>query len=327
MKVAKALVFSKDSINKAQEKLLTQFKSIDKSIYQRSFSFGDSIGSIVLQRAGTDNYKLTRGMPRYSVFKEKGKWLQTPPDYADAIEPYWYMIKPLLMDSASQFGPPPPPPYDLNKSSVYYKELKEVYDVSKQLTKEQDTIAHYWDDNPFVSEHKGHLTYANKKTTPVGHWMGIVAILSGTDNKDEILTARAYALSSSAVFDAFISCWDEKFRSKTIRPISVIRETLESEWNALLQTPPFPEYTSGHSVISASAATVLTKQFGENRAFHDTTELQYLGMQRSFTSIEAASDEAGISRLYGGIHFRSAIEKGKEQGKKIGYLYNNIFEK
>jgi hypothetical protein len=327
MKVAKALVFSKDSINKAQEKLLTQFKSIDKSIYLRSFSFGDSIGSIVLQRAGTDNYKLTRGMPRYSVFKEKGKWLQTPPDYADAIEPYWNMIKPLLMDSASQFGPPPPPPYDLNKSSVYYKELKEVYDVSKQLTKEQDTIAHYWDDNPFVSEHKGHLTYANKKTTPVGHWMGIVAILSGTDNKDEILTARAYALSSSAVFDAFISCWDEKFRSKTIRPISVIRETLESEWNALLQTPPFPEYTSGHSVISASAATVLTKQFGENRAFHDTTELQYLGMQRSFTSIEAASDEAGISRLYGGIHFRSAIEKGKEQGKKIGYLYNNIFEK
>ena len=324
MKVAKSLVFSKDSINKAQEKLLTQFNSVEKDVYQRSVNFGDSIGIIVLQRAATDNYKLTRGMPRYSVFKEKGKWLQTPPDYADAVEPYWNKIKPLLMDSASQFAPPAPPPYDLNKSSVYYKELKEVYDVSKQLTKEQDTIAHYWDDNPFVSEHKGHLTYANKKTTPIGHWMGIVAILSGNNTKDEMITARAYALTSAAIFDAFIACWDEKFRSKTIRPISVIRETMESEWNALLQTPPFPEYTSGHSVISASAATVLTHQFGENRTFHDTTELQYLGMERSFSSIEAASNEAGISRLYGGIHFRSAIEKGKDQGKKIGSLFNTV---
>ncbi|TAH09920.1 MAG: phosphatase PAP2 family protein [Sphingobacteriia bacterium] len=327
MKVAKTLVFSKDSIQVAKDKIMSQYKNIDEAVFQRSVAFGDTVGAIILQRASNDNYKLTRGMPRYSVFKEKGKWLQTPPDYADAVEPYWNKIQPLLMDTASQFTPPPPPPYDLTNSSVYYKELKEVYDVSKQLTKEQDTIAHYWDDNALVSEHKGHLTYSNKKTTPVGHWMGITAILSGTKAEDKMMTARAYALSASAIFDAFISCWDEKYRSKTIRPISVIRETMESEWNALLQTPPFPEYTSGHSVISAAAATVLTNEFGQDHAFHDTTELQYLGMERSFSSIEAASNEACISRLYGGIHFRSAIEKGKEQGKKIGYLYNNIFEK
>ena len=325
MKVAKTLVFSKDSIHNATKKILAQYKNIDEAVFQRSAAFGDTVGAIILQRASNDNYKLSRGMPRYSVFKEKGKWLQTPPDYADAIEPYWYRIQPLLMDTASQFAPPPPPAYDLTKSSVYYKELKEVYDVSKRISKEQDTIAHYWDDNPFVSEHKGHLTYANKKTTPVGHWIGITSILCGNDSKNKMITARAYALSSCAIFDAFISCWDEKFRSKTIRPISVIRETMESEWNALLQTPPFPEYTSGHSVISAAAATVLTNEFGQNHAFHDTTELQYLGMQRSFSSIEAASNEAGISRLYGGIHFRSAIEKGKVQGKKIGELYNTVF--
>jgi hypothetical protein len=100
---------------------------------------------------------------------------------------------------------------------------------------------------------------------------------------------------------------------------------MESEWNALLQTPPFPEYTSGHSVISAAAATVLTNQFGKNYAFRDTTEKQYLGMERSFASIEEASNEAGISRLYGGIHFRSAIKQGKEQGEKIGALYNTVF--
>lgn len=325
MKVAKTLVFSKDSITNATTKILAQYNHLDEAVYQRSAAFGDTVAAIILQRASIDNYKLTRGMPRYSVFKEKGKWLQTPPDYADAVEPYWNKIQPLLMDTASQFAPPPPPAYDLTKSSVYYKELKEVYDVSKTISKEQDTIAHYWDDNALVSEHKGHLTYSNKKTTPVGHWIGIVAILSGIKNEDKILTARAYALSACAIFDAFISCWDEKYRSKTIRPITVIREIMESEWDALLQTPPFPEYTSGHSVISAAAATVLTNQFGQNHAFHDTTELQYLGMQRSFSSIEAASNEAGISRLYGGIHFRSAIEKGKEQGKKIGTLYNTVF--
>ena len=327
MKVAKTLVFSKDSINNATKKILTQYDQIDESVFQRSAAFGDTVASIILQRAASDNYKLTRGMPRYSVFKEKGKWLQTPPDYADAVEPYWNKIKPLLLDTSAQFKPPPPPAFDLTKSNVYYKEVKEVYDVSKQISKEQDTIAHYWDDNPFVSEHRGHLTYSNKKTTPVGHWMGIVGILAGIKTENKMQTARAYALSSCAIFDAFISCWDEKFRSKTIRPISVIRETMESEWNALLQTPPFPEYTSGHSVISAAAATVLTNEFGQNHAFHDTTELQYLGMERTFRSIEAASNEAGMSRLYGGIHFRSAIENGKEQGGKIGALFNTTFMK
>lgn len=325
MKVAKTLVFSKDSITIARDNILSQYQFLDKAIFERSIALGDTVAGIILQRASNDHYKLTRGMPRYSVFKERGKWTQTPPDYVDAVEPNWNKIQPLLMDSAAQFAPPAPPAYNLNTSSEYYKELKEVYDVSKHISKEQDTIAHYWDDNSLVSEHKGHLTYSNKKTTPVGHWMGIVAILTGTKLTDKILTARAYALSSCAIFDAFISCWDEKYRSKTVRPITVIRENMESEWNALLQTPPFPEYTSGHSVISAAAASVLTNQFGKNYAFRDTTEKQYLGMERTFSSIEAAANEAGISRLYGGIHFKSAIKQGKEQGEKIGALYNYIF--
>jgi len=324
MKVAKTLVFSKDSIKNAEKEMLLEFEDVEKSIYKRSVKWGESVAAVILERAANDNYKITRGMPRYSVFKETAKWQQTPPDYSDAIEPNWMLIKPLRMDSASQYKPPPPPSFSLTTSGLYFKELMEVYELSKKITKEQDTIAHYWDDNPFVSEHAGHLTYANKKTTPVGHWMGIVAILCGKANKNDFETARAYALSSCAIFDGFISCWDEKFKSKTVRPVTVIRENLESEWNALLQTPPFPEYTSGHSVISAAAGTVLTRLFGRNQAFHDTTELQYLGMERSFRSIEEASDEAGISRLYGGIHYRSAIVNGKEQGKKIGLLYNQI---
>lgn len=322
--VAKKLIFSKDSMSVVEESLLKEYAYIDKEISKNSIEWGNRVAKIILDRAAKDQYKLTRGLPRYSVFEEEGKWQQTPPDYADATEPNWKMIMPLLMDSAAQFKPIPPPPYNLKKSSGYYDELMDLYETSKKLTPSQDTIAKYWDDNPFVTQHQGHLTFANKKTTPVGHWMGIIAILCNTAKKDEIATAQAYAIASAAIFDGFISCWDEKFRSRTARPVTVIRKNIETEWSPLLQTPPFPEYPSGHSVISGAAATVLIQLFGTGFAFHDTTELKYLGMERKFSSIEAATDEIGISRFYGGIHFMSAITKGKEQGMKIGELYNQL---
>jgi len=326
-KVAKALTFSKDSLIKTETLLLKEFENAtDDEVYKNSIAFGDTIAAVILKRAAADNYKKTRGMPKYSVFKETGKWQQTPPDYADAVEPNWKLIKSMLLDSASQSKPVSPPPYDLNKNSQYYKELMEVYTTSKQLTPLQDTIAHYWDDNPFVTEHEGHLMFATKKTTPGGHWMGIISILCRQTNADDIKTAKVYALTSCAIFDGFISCWEEKYRSRMVRPITVIRENIESEWNSLLQTPPFPEYTSGHSVITAAASTVLTHLVGENIAFIDTTEMEYLGLQRSFNSIQQAADEAGISRLYGGIHYRSAIEEGKKQGQQVGKLYNSVFK-
>lgn len=325
--VAKSLVFSKDSIRKAEEKFLSSYSSLEKNIYSNSLELGEQIGNTILKRAANDNYKLTRGMPKYNVTNEPGKWQQTPPDYADAAEPHWRLIKPLLLDSSSQFKPIPPPPYNLNKQSTYYKELLEVYDVSKNLTAEQDTIARYWDDNPFVTTHEGHLLYATKKMTPGGHWMGITGILCKEGKKTKMQTAIIYALVSASMLDGFISCWDEKYRSQMVRPITVIREHLDPVWQSKLQTPPFPEYTSGHSVITSAAATVLTGMFGDNFSFTDTSEKQYLGLVRTFSSINAAANETGISRLYGGIHFRSAIEEGSKQGKRVGNLYQKAFEK
>ncbi len=324
MKVAQKLVFSKDSLVQAEKEILEAFSHLDKQVLKRSVSYGESVAALILDRAAKDNYSITRSMPKFSVFNEKGIWMQTPPDYADALEPHWNKIMPLRMDSASQCRPAPPPAYSLDRNSAFYRELMEVYETSKRIDGRMDTIARYWDDNPFVTEHRGHLTYANKKITPVGHWMGITHILCLQAKQDEMATAKAYALTASAIFDGFISCWDEKFRSKTVRPITVIREHISSEWNALLQTPPFPEYTSGHSVISAAASTVLTSIFGEGFAFHDSSEREYLGLERSFPSIEAAADEAGISRLYGGIHFRAAIDNGKKQGEQVGQLYTKL---
>ncbi len=327
-KVAKALSFSKDSLNMTEKKLLATLQNtiVSEDVYTNSIALGDTIAGVILNRAAHDNYKKTRGMPRYSVFKEPGKWQQTPPDYADATEPNWRLIQPLLLDSAAQCKPVTPPPYDLHKNSRFYQEMMEVYTVNKKMTPQRDTIAHYWDDNPFVTQHEGHFAFATKKITPGGHWMGIVSILCRQVHASDIKTARIYALTASAIFDGFISSWDEKYRSRKIRPITVIRENIAPNWTSLLQTPPFPEYTSAHSVITAAASTVLTFQLGENMAFHDTTEREYLGLERSFNSIEQAADEAGISRLYGGIHYRSAIMEGKKQGQQVGKLYNSILK-
>lgn len=325
MKVAEFLVFSKDSIVKARAVLMNKFDGLNTKIKSNSIYWGEKVADIILKRAAKDGYKITRGMPKFSVLKEIGIWQQTPPDYEEAIEPNWRFIQPFLMDSAAQFKPARPPLYDMNPNSPYYREVQELYTMSKQLTQEQKDIAKYWDDNPFVSEHKGHLTYATKKTTPVGHWMGITTILAKQSKKTEIDIAQAFAVTSLAIFDGFISTWEEKFTSKTVRPVTVIREYIFSEWNPYLQTPPFPEYTSGHSVISAAAATVLTKTFGNNTSFNDTTELKYLGMKRSFSSIEAASNEVSISRMYGGIHYRAAIANGQKQGQQIGNYFNNVF--
>ena len=324
LKVAEGLVFSKDSIRAVIKNIESHYSGLNATTIKNSIAYGSEVATIILARAATDNYKVTRGMPRYSVFKETGKWQQTPPDYADAAEPYWKLIKPLILDSASQCRPPAAPAYSKAPQSIYFKEVNEVYLLSKELTPLQDSIAIYWDDNPFVTQHKGHLTFANKKITPVGHWMGITSILCKQYGKgNQLLTAKAFALTSAAIFDAFISCWDEKYFSKTVRPITVIREWFDPLWDANLQTPPFPEYTSGHSVISAAAATVLTSLFG-NQSFLDTSELPYLGMKRFFDSPKAAAAEASISRLYGGIHFRAALEKGALQGEKVGTLFTNL---
>ena len=325
MKVAETLVFSKDSIRTAREELVDYFSDLDQEVYTNSVGWGETVANTILARASKDGYKLTRGMPKFSVLKETGIWQQTPPDYEEAIEPNWRWIQPLLLDSASQFKPVRPPAYNMNASSQYYKEVKEVYDISQHLTDEQKLIARFWDDNPFVSEHKGHLTYANKKMTPVGHWMGITGILSNQSKKTTLDIARVYALTAAAIFDGFISTWEEKYTSKTVRPVTVIREHMASEWNPVLQTPPFPEYTSGHSVISAAAASVLAAVFGNNTAFRDTTELPYLGLERSFSSLQAASDEVSISRVYGGIHYRSAVMNGQKQGQQIGDYFIRTF--
>ena len=321
--VAEKITFSADTLAGYQAKVYDDFKSLlDKETYDRSISFGEEIGKKILKRTTIDNYKQTRGMEKFLGSDEPGKWRPTPPDYSDAAEPYWAMIKTLKLDSASQFDCAPPYPYSLDTSSKFYKQVKEVYDINRNLTDSQKIIARYWDDNPFVTEHSGHLMYGNKKITPVGHWMGITGIACKLKNLNEVETAQTYLVTSMAIFDGFISCWKVKYETQVVRPVTVINEVIDRNWQPFLQTPPFPEHTSAHSVISAAAATVLSKRFGDNFAFHDTSEMEYIGLQRSFPSFMQASLEASVSRAYGGIHYIHSVNEGVVFGKKIGEYYN-----
>lgn len=317
----KVRIFSADSLAGYEKKLYGAFNAnLDAGTYSRSVAFGDTLAKVILKRALADGYFQSRGKQKYLGSNEPGKWRPTPPDYQDGIEWCWNTMAPFALDSASQFKPTPPPAYKTDRESVFFKGLKEVYDINKSLTDDQKTIARFWDDNPFVIEHSGHMMFGNKKITPGGHWMGICAIASKSSGADEVKTARAYALTAIALHDAFISCWDEKYRSSFIRPVTAINELFDKYWLPFLQTPPFPEYTSGHSTISASAATVLTNIYGDNFAFRDTADLRYIGLERSFNSFNEAAAEASVSRIYGGIHYRFTADTSAAQGRKVGRL-------
>jgi hypothetical protein len=283
---------------------------------------GEAVAKHILAWADKDNYKQTRTFPKYTVTDDMHRWKPTPPDYMDAVEPHWGKIRPFVLDSAGQFKPVPPPPFNMtDKNSAFYKDAEEVYkalDVDEKDKEERIAIAKFWDCNPYVSHHKGHVMFATKKITPGGHWMGITQIACKKANADIMQSAQAYTITALSLVDGFISCWEEKFRSEVVRPETVINSFIDHEWLPLLQTPPFPEYTSGHSVISASAATVLTSVFGDNFAYTDSVEVAFGFPPRNFNSFIEASQEAAISRLYGGIHYTPACKEGVAQGKNVG---------
>ncbi len=319
MVVGRALTFSQarmDTLRKAMDERLRGDLSGD--VFERSIAYGDTVAKHVLAWAGKDHYKQRTGLAKYSVLREPGRWIPTPPAYMDAVEPNWGTLRPFTMDTANQFKPEPPFPFDSTKRSDFYRQMVEVQQVGLHLTEEQRAIAAFWDCNPFVMHVQGHTMFATKKLSPGGHWMGIVRLASHKANADITRSSEAYARTAVALADAFLSVWAEKYRSNVIRPETMINRYVDERWTPLLQTPPFPEYTSGHSGISTAAAVVLTKLYGDNVAFADSTEMEYGLPVRSYPSFEAAASEAAISRLYGGIHYRRAIEQGQIQGRKVG---------
>ena len=326
-KVGEKFIFSKERmkfLNKDFQKKIKNLNIPYKTI-KASEKFGEYVANHILNWAKKDNYDITRTYPKYSIKEADHYWKPTPPDYMDGIEPHWGKIRTMVLDSANMFPSKPPLKFDLTKGSPFQLQLQQVFQIGDNLTDEQLNKASFWDCNPYVTHHTGHAMIATKKITPGGHWIGITAIASRINNSDFSETINAYANVSIALFDSFIACWDDKWKTLVVRPETLINKYYDDKWVPVLQTPPFPEYTSGHSVISRAAAVTLTDLYGENFSFVDTTELKYGLPERKYKSFIHASEEAAISRLYGGIHYMMAIEEGVIQGEKVGsYIVQKI---
>ncbi len=319
--VAEAVTFPEGSFKSYTDSLiqLAESEGMPDDELENSINYGRNVGKAIVAWSKKDNYAQTRSAPKYSLNDEPGRWVPTPPGYMQAVEPSWYKIRTMVIDSAAEFKPSPPPPFNMTDStSKFYIDAKEVMQTGKFLSSEQKQIADFWDCNPYALQVVGHVSMAVKKISPGGHWMNICGIAAKNAKADFAKTVAAYTLTSVAIFDGFVSCWDEKYRSSVVRPETVINKYLDANWQPHLQTPPFPEYTSGHSVISSAASIALSKVFGESFAFNDTSEIEFGIPARNFKSFKHAAGEASISRLYGGIHYRPAIEVGQVQGAKIG---------
>ena len=331
MELSKQLIFSEEIVNKFRDSLYQKWTDQNEEEFLVSKEYGLKVADRIKIWMGKDNYKETRTMSKFSVYaNQPGRWQPTPPSYMDAVEPHWGKIRTMVLDSASQFKPIPAFTFSLDKNSPFFKEVQEVYNISKQMIKKGDDseeikMAQFWDCNPYVSVTQGHMMFAKKKITPGAHWMGIAKIASIKSNADFAKTVFAYTKTSIGIFDGFISCWNEKFKSNAVRPETVINQHIDENWKPILQTPPFPEYTSGHSVVSMCSASILTSVFGDNFAYADDTEVQFGLPIRKFKSFDGAAKEAAMSRLYGGIHYKSAIVNGMDHGKNIGdFIVGNL---
>jgi hypothetical protein len=320
LETGKRMLPSGYMLQEQQDKYMALLRKnkISSTIINNSIQVATQVAQQIVEYARADGYGKLSALQRYTPLKGEGYWYPTPPAYIEAVEPNWRTIRPMLIDSCSQFKPIPPVEFSKDSNSAFYKMAKEVYEVSKNKDAEQLHIASFWDCNPFVVNTSGHMAIGFKKISPGGHWVNIAGIVAKNANLAFDNVVQLHTLVAITLMDAFISCWDEKYRSNRIRPETFINRYMDVHWQPLLQTPPFPEYTSGHSVISTAAAEVLSYLLGDAFTFTDDTEEIFEIKSRSFHSFRQAAQEAAISRLYGGIHFRDAIENGQLQGKAVG---------
>ncbi len=284
---------------------------VPADVAARSRSYGEAVAAHVLAWSESDGGAVIENMGfpvSYKLNDKPSSWVPTSAlrQQQFPLLPGWGTNRSFAMPDAKACGLPPPPAYSEDPSSDFYRDALEVYEARKTLSPEQKAIARFWADDPMLSP------------TPPGHWIAIALTVLEERKAGLADSADLLARLGVTLADSFIACWHTKFEYDLLRPVTYIRRHIDKTFEPLLITPPFPEYPSGHSTQSGAAATVLTAFFGENFAFTDDTHSRDGLPARSFPSFWAAAEEAGISRLYGGIHFQPAITRGLEQGRCIG---------
>ena len=288
------------------------------SQFDSSLKLSKRIADHVMVYARQDGYSKLSALSRFTPGKVEGQWYPTPPGYFAAVEPYFSRIRPFTLDTANllQYSIPPPIAYSNSKQSAFYQAALAVYDADKKGGNHD--IAAFWDCNPFALSENGHLLVGLKKISPGAHWMGIAGIAAKTKNLNLFASVQLRAVVSICMMDAFWLCWRVKYLTNRIRPETAIRKLIDPTWKPFLQTPPFPEYPSGHSVVSTVAAEVLTTMLGDGINYTDTVERRYGLPDRKYSSFYQAAEEASRSRFFGGIHFMDGITNGQQLGKMMG---------
>jgi PAP2 superfamily len=292
-------------------------EGVPADVVARSQAYGKAIAAHIFDWSQSDGGAKIENMGfplKYDLKKGPGLWVPTNPIALQQLPllPDWGNNRPFAMPKGAMCDLAPPVEYSEDKASEFYKQAVEVVDIKKNLTDEQRGIARFWADDAMLT------------TTPPGHWISIALQIMARDNRSVGDQTDLLARLGVAQADAFIGCWHVKYQYNVIRPISYIRKVMDPKWDPMLNTPPFPEYPSGHSTQSGAASTVMTAFFGDNFAFEDSTYIKDGVKARKFPSFYAAADEAALSRIYGGIHFRAAVENGQVQGKCIGKYAANL---
>jgi hypothetical protein len=286
--------------------VLVRSETYGRAVAQHVLLWSQSDGGAVIENMGFPmQYELTKG-PAHWVPTSLISLQQLP------LLPNWGKNRPFAMPSGTACALPAPPEYSEDKNSEFYKQALEVFQIKQNINKEQRAIARFWSDDPMLSP------------TPPGHWISIALQIFERDHLALDKSVDVLARLGVAEADAFIGCWNTKYQYDLLRPVTYIRRLMDPKWEPLLATPPFPEYPSGHSTQSGAVAAVLTQMFGENFAFEDATHQRDGLPPRKFANFWAAANEAALSRLYGGIHFRAAVERGLEQGRCIGAFTNAL---
>jgi hypothetical protein len=221
-------------------------------------------------------------------------------------EPYWGELRPFAIRDGDECRPPAPPAYSEKPGSDFWKMGREFADTIAALTAEKKQVALFWADNPVATG------------TPGFHWISVVNQMVARRGLSAPAAAELYALTSIAIADAFIGCWKEKFESMVVRPVAYMHRVFDQKFASVIPTPPFPEYSSGHSVQSAAAVQVLKALVGDTIAFTDSTQVDVGQPPRPFANFTAALNEVAISRVYAGVHYMPAVLDGMTQGVCIG---------
>lgn len=277
----------------------------------RSIRFGSAVADAWIAWRATDGSSGTR---IYVPKAEPGAWRRTPPFNRPPEMQNWAKVKTFVLENGSQFRPPGPPELE---SKEYAEELQLVARIggaeSLERSAEETEIAKFWSDFSYT-------------VTPPGHWNQIAQEVARVKKFSLTERVRMFAMLNMTLSDVAIACWDSKYAFNYWRPVTAIREADKDQndetapvkdWMPLLNTPAFPEYVSGHSAFSAAGAVVLSKFNGGDAIDFSVPSDSLPGKWRSYQSLWKCAEEVSRSRLYGGIHFPSALEDGLAMGRQI----------